>query len=131
MVRLDPDDKGVSERWFEKALAKDLVKVVRLPGSLAENGLGDDVTVETKWTGGIVDKSWFTAPEYAPYRAPGNVKVPFWLNPVKHYVGPAWYQREFAIPKAWRGRRIVLSLERCHWETRLWIDGQEAGSAEA
>ncbi len=131
VVRLDPGDKGVSERWFEKALAKDQVKAVRLPGSLAENGLGDDVTVETKWTGGIVDKSWFTAPEYAPYRVPGNIKVPFWLNPVKHYVGPAWYQREFAVPKSWRGRRIVLSLERCHWETRLWIDGQEAGSADS
>jgi hypothetical protein len=27
---------------------------------------------------GIVDKSWFTAPEFADYRNPGNVKVPFW-----------------------------------------------------
>jgi hypothetical protein len=82
----DRNDAGVAERWFATTLSGS----IRLPGSMAENGLGDAPGVETKWTGGIVDKSWFTAPEYAPYREPGNVKVPFWLNPVKVYVGPAW-----------------------------------------
>ena len=30
---------------------------------------------------------WFTAPEYAKYRQPGNVKLPFWLQPEKYYAG--------------------------------------------
>ncbi|MCX6559855.1 MAG: hypothetical protein NTZ26_05010, partial [Candidatus Aminicenantes bacterium] len=131
MMRLDPADKGLVERWFEKTLPVDLIKVVRLPGSLTEAGMGDDVTVDTKWTGGIVDKSWFTAPEYAPYRKPGSIKVPFWLNPTKHYVGPAWYQREISVPKSWKGRRILLTLERVHWETKVWVDGNEAGTCDS
>jgi hypothetical protein len=130
-VRLDPADKGLAERWFEKSLPSKLSAVMRLPGSLAEAKKGDDVSVETAWTGAIVDKSWFTAPEYAPYRVPGSVKVPFWLTPDKHYLGPAWYEKDVVIPKAWQGQRILLSLERCHWETRLWVDGAEAGTGDS
>ncbi|MCX7827090.1 MAG: beta-galactosidase, partial [Verrucomicrobiae bacterium] len=78
---LDRDDKGVAEQWFNQTLGGR----IRLPGSLPAQSIGDDVTVDTKWIGGIVDKSWFTAPEYAKYRQPGNVKVPFWLQPDKHY----------------------------------------------
>jgi hypothetical protein len=119
----DPGDAGVAEGWYLRTLAG----AIRLPGSMAENGLGDDIAQDTKWTGGIVDRSWFTAPEYARYRQPGNVKVPFWLNPVKVYLGPAWYRRDVDVPPDWEGQRIVLELERCHWETRLWVDGREVG----
>ena len=126
-LRLDPDDQGVAEAWF----AKDLPDRLRLPGSLQEQGFGNDVAVDTAWTGGINDRSYFTDAKYAPYREPGNVKVPFWLQPEKHYVGPAWYQRTVTVPEAWRGRRIVLFLERCHWTTAVWVDGKAAGSADS
>ena len=121
--RLDPDDQGVAEAWF----ANDLPDRLRLPGSLQEQGFGSDVTGDTAWTGGINDRAYFTDPKYAPYREPGHVKIPFWLQPDKHYVGPAWYQRTVRVPEAWRGKRIVLFLERCHWTTRVWVDGKEAG----
>ncbi|OHB67988.1 MAG: hypothetical protein A2V70_09865 [Planctomycetes bacterium RBG_13_63_9] len=104
---------------------------IRLPGSLQEQGFGEDVSVETKWTGGIVDRSWFTAPRYERYRRPGNVKVPFWLQPERHYVGPAWYQRVLTIPDAWQGKRIMLRLERCHWETTVWVSGRRVGSCNS
>jgi hypothetical protein len=71
-----------------------------------------------------VDRSWYTGPEYAKYRAPGNIKVPFWLQPDKHYVGAAWYQRAVDVPAAWEGKRLVLTFERPHWETRVWLDGR-------
>ena len=119
----DPNDTGVKERWFLRQFRE----TIRLPGSMAENGKGDPVSVETKWTGGIVDRSWFTDPKYGEYRRPGNVKVPFWLNPVRVYVGPAWYQRDIDIPREWNNRFVTLYLERCHWETQLWIDDQELG----
>jgi len=122
--QLDRDDAGVNARWFERAL----IQKIQLPGSLSAQGLGDEVTVDTQWTGGIVDRSWFTAPEYAKYRQPGNVKVPFWLQPDKYYVGPAWYQRDLKIPDAWQDRRVVLVLERPHWETRVWVDDRMMGS---
>jgi hypothetical protein len=122
--QLDRADRGIQERWFERLLPDK----INLPGSLPVQGIGDVIAVETKWTGDIVDKSWFTAPEYALYRQPGNIKVPFWLQPEKYYVGAAWYQREIDIPRSWKGKRVVLTLERAHWETRVWVDGRALGS---
>ena len=121
---LDRADVGIQKKWFERALPDR----IRLPGSLPAQGIGDDISVETKWTGNIVDHSWFTAPEYAKYRQPGDVKVPFWLQPDKYYAGAAWYQRDIEIPRDWKGKRILLTLERPHWETRVWLDATEIGS---
>lgn len=104
---------------------------VVLPGSMASNDLGEDVTVTTDWTGGIVDSSFFTSDQYAVYRRPGNVKVPFWLQPVKYYKGVAWYRKEINIPAGWQDRDLMLFLERCHWESRLWIDDEEIGMRNA
>ncbi|HWI56639.1 MAG TPA: glycoside hydrolase family 2 TIM barrel-domain containing protein, partial [Bacillota bacterium] len=125
--QLDRNDAGVGERWF----ARTLPDSIKLPGGLTEQGLGDPVSVDTKWMGGIVDKSWFTAPEFAKYREPGNVKVPFWLQPERYYAGAAWFQRDLEIPQAWTNRRVVLFLERPHWETRVWVDGRCFGTNTA
>lgn len=46
------------------------------------------------------------------------------------YCGPAWYQREVVIPQSWSDKDVVLHLERCHWETTVYVDGQLAGSLE-
>lgn len=104
---------------------------LRLPGSLQAQGFGDDVTVDTAWTGEIVDRSWFTEEKWAPYRQPGSVKVPFWLQPDKHYVGPAWYRRGIEIPASWAGRRVVLFLERAHIRTSVYLDGVPLGSHDS
>lgn len=42
------------------------------------------------------------------------------------YVGAAWYSRNFEIPADWKGKRIILFLERTR-PTTIWIDGQEVG----
>jgi hypothetical protein len=125
--QLDREDAGMAERWFERRLEKTL----RLPGSLPGQGIGDPVTLETEWVGGIVDRSWFTAPEYEAYRQPGRVKVPFWLQPETYYAGVAWYQREMEIPAAGADQRFGLLLERPHWETRVWIDDRFIGRDDA
>ncbi len=111
--------------------AKKLSGRIHLPGSLPEQGIGDDVTTNTPWTGGIVDKTFFTAPEYAPYRQPGHMKLPFWLTPGKYFAGAVWFQREIVIPETWRDQRVVLTLERPHWETRVWVvDGENFRQSE-
>lgn len=120
---LDPEDVGMTQEWQKR----ELEDVVRLPGSLQEQGKGDDIGLETQWTGQIVDSSWYYAPEYAKYRQPGHIKVPFWLNPDKHYVGVAWYQKTVSVPSGWENRPVVLELERTHWETTLFIDGEKIG----
>lgn len=39
------------------------------------------------------------------------------------YCGMAWYQREVVIPDSWAGKVIRMNLERCHWETGVYVDG--------
>lgn len=122
-IKLDPNNVGINEQWFNNSFNDP----IKLPGSLQEQGYGNDVDIHTQWTGQVVDSSWYTSPAYANYRKDGNIKVPFWLNPEKHYVGVAWYQKEIDIPSGWKGKTAVLELERTHWETSLYLDGNEIG----
>lgn len=46
------------------------------------------------------------------------------------YCGQAWYQREVVIPDEWKEKEITLNLERCHWETAVYVDGKPAGTEE-
>ena len=121
--RADAQDVGVAARWF----ATSLPETVRLPGSMAENGKGDPISLRTRWTATIYDSSWFFNPRMAKYRQPDNFKIPFWLTPAAYYVGAAWYQKTVEIPAAWRGRRLTLFLERAHYNTHVWVDATEVG----
>ena len=49
------------------------------------------------------------------------------LTRIIKYEGKAWYQKEIVIPSAWSDKRIELFLERCHWETNVWIDEKPYG----
>jgi hypothetical protein len=122
--RIDSLDAGINNKWYNEPFSE----TVKLPGSMAENGKGDEVTVKTDWTGDIVDRSYFTERKYEKYRQPGNIKIPFWLKPAKYYKGVAWYQKEVELPEGWSGKRIVLFLERCHWESTVYVNGNSAGT---
>jgi len=122
--QLDSADEGIVRKWFQLRLPEEIT----LPGSMAENLKGDDITLKTKWTGSIYDSSYYFNPRLEKFRQPGNIKIPFWLTPAKHYVGAAWYQREVTIPAGWKGKRVEMELEYAHSETMVWVDGQEAGT---
>ncbi|HMP92568.1 MAG TPA: glycoside hydrolase family 2 TIM barrel-domain containing protein, partial [Phnomibacter sp.] len=77
--------------------------------------------------GSIYDSSFFFNPRLAKYRRPNNIHIPFWLTPARYYVGAAWYQKEINIPENWGHKRIIVHLERCHTETKLWINDQQIG----
>lgn len=120
---IDKDDKGIDEKWFNKSLPE----TIKLPGSMAERLKGEEITLQTKWTGSIYDSSFFFRPSLAKYRTATNLKIPFWLTPAKHYVGRAWYQKEIIIPADWKNKRTRLFLERTHIQTTVWVDGVEIG----
>lgn len=126
-VRLDPENAGIRQAWYLAPLAS----ATRRGNSLPALGLGNAITVDTPWTGTLESRDYFNSADYAPYREAGNVKVPFFLQPEGYYTGAAWYQRDITIPKTWAGRRIVLSLERAHWETQVWLDGKAIGRCES
>ena len=124
-LRVDPDDKGLREDWYKPSYA--FTDTVKLPGSLTTNGKGNPVTLDTPWNGEIIDSSYFFADRYKKYRQ-DPIKIPFWLKPDHYYAGPAWYKREIDIPANWAKKRIVLNLERCHWETMVYVNGQFCGT---
>lgn len=99
---VDRDDVGINEMWFNKKPGD----VIKLPGTMAENRKGDDVTLQTKWTGSIYDSSFFFRPSLAKYRQPGNIKIPFWLTPVKHYIGAMIMEA-----KVGNGKLIISSAD--------------------
>lgn len=124
---IDANDAGIGEKWYDKSLSDTL----RLPGSMQEQGFGEDVSLTTQWTGNIVDSSFFKLPEYEPFRQTGNIKIPFWLQPNKYYAGVAWYQKEINIPASWKDRYVELELERTHWETTVYVNGTKVGKSNA
>lgn len=52
------------------------------------------------------------------------------LTRLREYMAPAWYQRDIVFPSEWKGKRILLSMERTHWLSSVWIDKNEVSSAD-
>jgi len=125
-VELDRQDRGETDKWFERNLSAK----VSLPGVLTAQGHGDRPSMKTPWVGNI-NQAWFNDPYYKQYQTDGNFKMPFWLQPDRYYAGAAWYQRQIEIPQDWKGKRIVLFLERPHWKTTVWLDGRLLGSNDS
>lgn len=98
--QLDPMGFGKTP-GSELSLSK-LTESIVLPGSMDESGKGIPNTVSH------VDR----------------------LSRKFEYCGQAWYQREVEIPESWQGKEIILTLERCHWETSVYVDGVPAGTDE-
>ncbi|MBN2785719.1 MAG: hypothetical protein JXR25_12925, partial [Pontiellaceae bacterium] len=123
---LDRDNVGVAEKWFNRELAD----TIQLPGSLQEQGYGDAPSIDTPWLGTLHDQYWYLRAPYKKYASPDNFKIPYWLQPARHYVGTAWYSRSFEIPADWNGKRVELYLERVHWSSTVWVDGKKVGYDE-
>ncbi|NER17863.1 sugar-binding domain-containing protein [Spongiivirga citrea] len=122
--QIDSLDQGVRKKWFMNPLNDS----IQLPGSMAENGKGNEISVSTKWTGNMWNDSlWYKSSKATKYREKGNIKIPFWLSPKKTYYGPAWYKKTVTIPENWKEKQIFLFLERPHWETTLWVNDQKVG----
>jgi len=103
-LQLDPKDEGVAaQRWLQP-----FADSMALPGTTALAGKGEALNI------------------------PINLGRPAMqsLHQRFRYVGPAWYQRTVTIPADWQGQDIILTLERVIWESRVWVNGIEAGTPQ-
>lgn len=124
---LDEQDVGAKARWYASALTANTP--IQLPGILQTQGYGNEITAETPFVAALPrDMRWHLLPQYKAYTKPGNVQVPYLSQPVRHYLGVAWYQREIEIPPAWQGKRIALTLERARWHTSVYVDDALVGT---
>ena len=122
---LDPNDIGITSQWYSRQLSES----VKLPGSLQEQGFGEKPSAKTQWTTRI-GMQLLDDPRFTEYIQSEDFKCPFWLTPERYYVGPAWYQRQINIAQDWADKRIVLFLERPHWQTTVWVGDRQAGVRE-
>jgi len=75
-----------------------------------------------------------TQKDTKPENWDGSILVPYpvesALSGVKKRVSEnenLWYKKSFKIPSSWKKSRILLNFEASDWETKVWIDGNEAG----
>lgn len=120
-VQLDAADEGLDARWFARPL--ETAERVRLPGTLAEAGLGHPFDPQTGRYSGA-DRPYLAWPS-AGYTDETRADELGALVPSHLYLGAAWYERDFTIPAAAVGRRLRLHLERVKWTSRAWVDGVE------
>ena len=100
--RFQLDPMGFGKTPGSELYLSKLTETVALPGSMDEGGKGIPNIVSH------VDR----------------------LSRKFEYDGMAWYQREVVIPESWQGKDISLSLERCHWETAVYVDGRTVATDE-
>lgn len=100
--RFQTDPMGFGKTPGSELYTRKLTECIVLPGSMDENGKG----------------------------LPNSVSHIDRLSRKFEYCGQAWYQRDIEIPASWKDKEIILSLERCHWETSVYVDGAPAGTDE-
>ena len=96
-VRLDPADAGIGKKWFQSSAG--FADRISLPGSTDQYQFGK--------------RNDEVASQH--------------LTRAHSFTGSAWYERDITIPESWTGRHVALFLERCHWETRAWLDDEPLG----
>jgi len=60
-----------------------------------------------------------------------RILVPFSIETTLSGVGrresELWYRRTFAVPRSWKGRRILLNFGAVDWECQVWVNGKKVG----
>jgi hypothetical protein len=83
---------------------------------------------------GLWDYAITAKDDSAPLEWDGKILVPYpvesALSGVKKRITAEeklWYRNVFQIPSDWNGKSLILNFEASDWETRVWINGSEAG----
>lgn len=80
---------------------------------------------------GSTDQAGIGTPHIDGTSLPGGRPETWQLNRRRSFIGPAWYEREITIPQSWDRKQIFISLERCMWQTKLWINGEYVGESHS
>src|SRR5262249_857133 len=70
-------------------------------------------------------------PVPAGHNLAGVILVPFpmesALSGVMQYSPFSWYRRQFTVPAAWTGQRIILHFDAINWRSQISVNGQAGG----
>jgi len=99
--RLDPEDKGIDERWFDNSKA--ISDPIEVPGCWQGQGFGHDGN----------DTVWDFRFETRVFRAT--------------YKGTGWYAKSFSVPNEWKEQRLWLNFGGVHPSAEIWVNGERIG----
>ena len=100
---LDALNVGEHQQWFKNKLPSQVI----LPGTTDESDYGE---------------------VHIPGTPLYNQKPEIWGLAREHnYIGKAWYSKKVNIPEEWKNKKIKLFLERCMWQTKVWVNGNYVG----
>ncbi|MFA9396714.1 MAG: discoidin domain-containing protein [Clostridiaceae bacterium] len=106
LYELDKNECGIEEEWFKRTLSN---AGFSIPGTTAENNIGNPVIIEKKLTKQAIEC----------------------LRQEKQYIGVAWYQTTFVLDDIESFESISLFLERIMFESQLWIDNAFVGKQDS
>ena len=155
-LQLDPRDEGLEGRWWESfpgesgpgesPRSSEEGGPVTLPGAIHAQGYGEPPGPETEWTVSDIDASFRDDPHLGDLYRDDTFRMPYLLQPDRCYVGAAWFTREVELPgslgnlgspdspgspESPQGNVLILRLERAHWTTAVWWDGEALGSRDS
>jgi len=99
--RLDPDDKGLTEKWFEKPSV--FSEEIQVPGSWQGQGFGT-ADEDTLWDFRLTARV---------YKAT--------------YTGTGWYCKNFLPSDRWKNKRLWLNFGGAHPTAEVWLNGNKLG----
>lgn len=109
--KIDSTDIGEQQHWEKELFSQKM----NLPGSTDEQGIGNEYPLF---------KSILGTNKLEGYPTDAD----FGMLTRKHkYLGKAWYQKRFIVPKGVSDKKYTLFLERVMWRSKVWIDGNPVG----
>jgi beta-galactosidase len=59
---------------------------------------------------------------------PHSFSMPYFAATNSFYVGYGWYRKSFAVPVAWKGRRLFLHFEGAFQDAEIFLNGKKVGA---
>ncbi|MFO1497753.1 MAG: glycoside hydrolase family 2 TIM barrel-domain containing protein [Verrucomicrobiota bacterium] len=119
--KLDPDDVGRAERYFEASVAYD--RKIAVPGAWNAQGVAYPSEPSLR----AYEKA--AAEEHQHLYGLGTLgKQSESAKLDSVYPGPAWYRKRVTIPLEWKDKVPWLVFGGVHREAEVWVNGQSVGS---
>jgi beta-glucuronidase len=74
---------------------------------------------------GETDRWHLGVPDARPIAVPGSWNEQY--ADLYNYLGPAWYVREFRVPRGWNDQRIFVRVGSANYAAEVWVNGQKVG----
>ncbi len=131
MAQYTPAGDSLKTRWASEITPENVWQEYPRPQMVREEWMN----LNGLWDYAIHPKDVNSIDEIFVDQFDGKILVPFCvesaLSGVQKYVGKdnvLWYQREFEVPKSWKGKHVILHFGAVDWKCDVWVNDIKVGS---